>query len=152
MKESTYRRKQYYALNPEQNWEDSHENFEIIEEYDRDAVVHHATRYFSHGDTYRYFPGAARAVAVCVAYLVHRHFGEDFYETLDDPDLMNGNDKYFKTYSEDREVYDRIIEQMPEELDFSNYRMSLTYNIVMKEYMLDKEGLKLIPRNRSLDT
>lgn len=149
MKESTYRRTQFYALNPEQDWEDAHDNFEITECSDRESIVESAVRYFTHGDSYRSFPGAARAVAICSAYLVNRFFGESFFDTLDDPNLMNGNDKYFKRYSEDKETYDQIIALMPKELDFSNYRMSLTLKLITEEYMMDEKGLKLIPRKNS---
>ena len=148
MKESTYRRQQFYALNPNTNWEDSHDNFEITEYDNPELIVEHAIRYFTTGDSYRCFPGAARAVAICSAYLVSRFFGEDFYSTLDDPNLMNGNDKYFKPYSEDKAIYDEIIAKMPKELDFSNYRMSLTERFITQEYMMDSDGLTLIPRTQ----
>ena len=145
MKEYSYRRLTFYALRGHDGHPDAHENFAIT--WDEQTVVEDAVGYLTDGSTYLRFPGAARAVAVAAADFVERHFGEDFYEVLDDPNLMHGNDPYFKRYSEDRPVYDAILRRVPRDLiNWESHRMAITLSLITEEYMLDAKGLETLPR------
>ena len=106
-----------------------------------------AVAYLKEGSNYLRFPGAARAVAIAAADFVSRSFGEDFYQVLDDGNLMNGNDPYFKRYTEDKKVYDEILRRVDVgNINWSSFRMGVTHRLLKEEYMLDEEGLRLLPR------
>lgn len=57
------------------------------------------------------YPAKSYFVAICYAYWISLDFRYDFIELLDDKDLLAGNDPYFKTYSEDKETYNAILNQ-----------------------------------------
>lgn len=145
MKEYVYRRTTFYSLRGHEAFPDEHKNFPIIQRPEH--VVDDAVVYLSDGTSYLHFPGAARAVAIATADFIARHFGEDFFEVLDDPMLMHGNDPYFKTYREDRATYDAILEKLPrEKINWASERMGITGRLIREEYLLDEEGLALLPR------
>lgn len=56
------------------------------------------------------YPAKSYFVAICYATWISYDFKEDFYDLLNDPDLLAGNDPYFKPYSEDKETYNAILE------------------------------------------
>ena len=94
-------------------------------------IVENAVRYFFNEDMPFIYPSKSYVVAICYAYWLSKDFGEDFYELLDDNNLLYGNDPYFKTYSEDTKTYDEILKKvMPLDEnkgivpDIKNYYMS----------------------------
>jgi hypothetical protein len=143
MKEYEYRRTNFYTLQSSFNFEDEHKNFDII--IDEENVVEDAVKYLLDGSTYLKFPGAARAVAYAAADLIAQEFGENFFEVLNDPNLMHGNDPYFKTYEEDKEVYNEIVQRISH-INWDSERMTITKRLLMEEYMLDKKGLEMLER------
>lgn len=58
------------------------------------------------------YPAKSYFVAVCYAYWISIDFKEDFYDCLNDPQLLAGNDPYFKPYEEAKEIYNTILEQV----------------------------------------
>jgi len=58
------------------------------------------------------YPAKSYFVAICYATWISYDFGEDFYELLNDPLLLAGNDPYFKIYDQDPETYNAILEQV----------------------------------------
>lgn len=75
-------------------------------------IVENAVRYFFNEDMPFIYPSKSYVVAICYAYWLSKDFGEDFYELLDDNNLLYGNDPYFKTYSEDTKTYDEILKKV----------------------------------------
>lgn len=59
---------------------------------------------------YSVYPAKSRMVAIIYACLINQVYGDDFYSTLDDPELLGGKDPHFVPYSEDRKTYDAIID------------------------------------------
>lgn len=146
MKEYEYRRTVFYQMRGHEKFEDEHENFPIV--YDESTVIEDAITYLRDGTSYLRFPGAARAVAIAAADLVARNFNEGFYTLLEDSNLMHGNDPYFKTYSEVKEVYDAILSELPRHLiNWSSERMGITRRLILEEYMLDNPGLDILARS-----
>ena len=80
-------------------------------EYSSD-VVETAVKYFNDKDLGFIYPAKSYVVAICYAYWLSKDFNENFYELLRDKDLLFNNDPYFKTYDNDREVYDNIIKRV----------------------------------------
>lgn len=145
MKEYTFRRLNFYALKENFDFPDEHKNFPI--RCVPETTIEDAVLYLKTGETFLRFPGAARAVAIAAADLVSREFGEDFYEVLNDPSLMNNNDPYFVKYSDAKDVYDEIIKQCARELiNWKSERMQITERLLKEEYMLDARGLELLSR------
>ena len=60
------------------------------------------------------YPIKSYMVAIIYATLINKHYGDPFYETLNDPDLFLGEDSFFKTYDADKETYDSIIKAIEE--------------------------------------
>jgi len=75
-------------------------------------IVENAVRYFFNEDMPFIYPSKSYVVAICYAYWLSKDFSEDFYELLDDNNLLYGNDPYFKTYSEDTKTYDEILKKV----------------------------------------
>ena len=79
----------------------------ISEDIVGDAVLHFEEKI----DEWIY-PSKSYVVAICYAKWLEQDFDEDFYEVLDDPDLLFGNDPYFVPYSEDEGTYQAILEEI----------------------------------------
>jgi hypothetical protein len=82
-----------------------------------DEIVENALRFVTSTEEHSIYPAKSYMVAVIYAKLLEEHYGEDFYEVLDDPDLLNGQDRFFVPYGDDPENYDSIIarlESMPD--------------------------------------
>lgn len=105
MKEWKVNQLLYHRLTEEHS--DDTRNFTTISDPD---VVGEALRYFRAPIAASVYPGKSYAIAVIYARLLRDHFDEDFYEVLDDPDLLFGNDPYFVPYSENKTDYDKILE------------------------------------------
>jgi len=93
------------------------------------------------GDGYLYYPQKSYSVALIYAKLLQRYFKEDFYEALDDPDLLLG-DSHFVPYSKDKGTYDQLICTMAYQnlWDFENNPISqvrATVRYFKKEFLLD---------------
>lgn len=58
------------------------------------------------------YPSKSFVVAFCYAYWLSQDFNEDIKDLLNDPDLLYGNDPYFKPYNQDPEVYDFLFDNI----------------------------------------
>lgn len=75
-----------------------------------DEKVDNAMFYITQKADYGIYPAKSRMVAIIYATMINQVYGDDFYATLDDPDLLYGQDDFFVPYSEDRKTYDAIID------------------------------------------
>ena len=75
-------------------------------------VVEDAIRHFNEYVDEWIYPSKSYVVAICYATWISEDFDEEFYELLNDPDLLAGNDPYFVPYEEDKYTYDKIIEEV----------------------------------------
>ena len=152
MKEYEYRRKTFYSLQDGFDFPDELVKFPVIDNEETNIpenMVKDGVQYLIDGTTYLRFPGVARATAIAVAQIIVENFGEEFFEVLNDKDLMNGFDPYFKTYGEDKEVYDAILSVVsPNEINWNSERMQITQKLVLEEYMLDEKGRSILPLKR----
>lgn len=141
MKEWKLRQKIFNQLHDD--FEDSFEGHEIVEEYDRDSIIKRALEYIQEQQECYFYPGKSYAVAIIYALKLQNHFQEDFYEALDDTDLLYGLDPYFRPYSEAKDVYDEIISKMPKDIVDSpqNYseNMQKTVEYFEKEFLIHDE-------------
>jgi len=77
-----------------------------------DDVVFGAIDYITHRGDVGIYPGKSYMVAIIYATMINQVYGDDFYETLNDPDLLYGQDRCFVPYGEDPTNYDAIIERL----------------------------------------
>lgn len=63
------------------------------------------TTYFQEQWELLIYPAKAFAVALVYAKLIEKHFGDNFFAVLDDPNLLIG-DQYFYRYSDYPSIYD----------------------------------------------
>ena len=112
MKEYKIRQDIFYRQHPGEFDDDLNtKNVEIS-----DDIVDNAVRYFTSTDIGWIYPAKSYAVAILYAWWIQEEFGEDFYEVLDDPELLYNNDPYFVPYSHDKATYDSIIYDLPQDM------------------------------------
>lgn len=107
MEEWKVRQEIYHRLNKEHD--DDVKNFEITFTEDN---VGDAVRYFTSRDIGWVYPAKSYMVGICYALWLSKEFGGRPLQYLDDPDLLYGNDPYFKRYSEDPHTYIQILEKI----------------------------------------
>ena len=107
IKEWKVRQALYHKLNDEH----TDDLNKIKVEFSKD-IIENAVKYFNDKDLGFVYPAKSYVVAICYAYWLSKDFNENFYELLRDKDLLFNNDPYFKTYDNDREVYDNIIKRV----------------------------------------
>ena len=76
-----------------------------------ETVVEDALRHWEEDIDEWIYPAKSYFVAILYAHWIVEDFREDFYEVLDDPDLLP-DDPYFVPYSSDKEIYDEILSQI----------------------------------------
>ncbi|MFN8847102.1 MAG: hypothetical protein ACK5V3_11190 [Bdellovibrionales bacterium] len=142
MKEWKIRQELYHRLTAHSDRGDDFEQMQIVFEWDEDSIVQRALEYPIFQNENLYYPGKSYAVAIIYAQLLSKHFNENLIELLDDPQLLFGNDPYFKTYSEAKEIYDRILKEFPD-LNLSkpaeySEDMNRTLQYFKEEFMLEE--------------
>lgn len=77
-----------------------------------DDVIGNAIKYFYDKNMPFVYPSKSYVVAICYAHWLSKDFNENFYELLNDKNLLYGNDPYFKTYNQDINTYDSILKKI----------------------------------------
>jgi hypothetical protein len=77
-----------------------------------DDIVGSAVRYFLENTQGWVYPAKSYVVAICYARWLSTLYGGSYFDYLDDPDLLYGNDPYFVIYSADQETYRSIIDKV----------------------------------------
>jgi hypothetical protein len=157
MKEWKYRRNIFYSmLPPDHKHGDEPELFNGIvhKNFTKTNIIQDAINYITIHRDDLYYPGKSFAVAIMYASWIEDEFaGEDLYTLLDDPDLLPGDD-YFVPYSQAKDIYDSIIEFIDNNMncdipnDVQLPYVEMTKHYFEKEFMLDEEGLKILPRKK----
>ena len=95
-----------------------------VEELDREETVGWVLSYFRNKDVKTLFPAKSYAVAIIYAKLLEKYFKEDFWESLKDPELFLGTDRFFRPYGGgelEKSIYDSVLKQLTaEELEVEN--------------------------------
>lgn len=72
-------------------------------------IVEDAVRYFFEKDIGWIYPSKSYMVAICYARWLTENFGGNYLNYLNDVDLLHGNDPYYQIYSDDEEIYNKIL-------------------------------------------
>ena len=73
-----------------------------------DDIVNNAIRYFKEKDVGWIYPAKSYMVALCYAFWIMEDYDENFYDVLNDSELLPLDD-YFVPYREDSNTYNEII-------------------------------------------
>ncbi len=79
---------------------------------DSKEIIDHAVDYFIVPCPELIYPSKSYAVAILYAHLLEIKFQDSFYESLNDPELFCGNDKFFVCYRDDQKIYDEILNRI----------------------------------------
>lgn len=104
MNEWKIKQKIYHRLN--NDFDDELKNFKIEV---KEEIIKYALEYFKSDQIGWIYPAKSYVVAICYAKWISQDFNENFYEILDDKDLLANNDPYFVTYNTSKIIYDEII-------------------------------------------
>lgn len=131
MKEWKVRQAVYHKLNQEHDDDLSLHDIKIS-----DSVVDDAIKYFTTTELGWVYPAKSYVVAICYARWLNEYFGEDFYDALNDEELLFGNDPYFVPYEKDKDTYNRIMDTV--RFDFDE-KIGIVPDI--KKYFKEEFGL-----------
>lgn len=107
MKEWKIKQEIFHRLN--KNHDDDLKNHKIIID---ENIVENAVKYFETTELEWVYPAKSYVVAICYARWISEEYNENFYDLLNDEMLLFGNDPHFKTYSENKEFYDEILNRV----------------------------------------
>ena len=80
------------------------------------------------------FPAKSYFVAIIYAKCLEKYFDEDFYESLNDKELLK-DDYYFVPYGEDKETYDNILININNIWNYDS--VNKTVNYFKKEFLIN---------------
>lgn len=146
-KDWKFRRQTFYAMNGD-NFTDNLDDNKIPLIFNRDTLVIDAINYSIAHDSVMRYPGKSYAIAIHYASWLEDFFGVDFYETLNDPDLLP-DDPYFVPYSEDKGSYEdilKILDHVGEDIISEDQPyLKMTREYFLQEFMLDDRGRAILP-------
>ncbi len=112
------RQKAYHLMNPIESMKDdlSKRTYQMVED---DHLLENILLHFRvHPDEF-YYPSKSYVVAIVYARLLVDHFNVDFYEVLNDEELLFNNDPYFTPYLSDKGLYDSILDSVGMNFDLT---------------------------------
>lgn len=82
------------------------------------------------------YPAKSYFVAIVYAKCLNKFFKKDFYKMLDDKALLP-DDKYFIRYSSNKDLYDRILSALPQDI-FVFQSIQKTVNYFKQEFLVEE--------------
>lgn len=134
--EHKLRQSVFYLLNKEFDDDLSKFHIEIVE---GSEIVEKAVTYFKSTKLGWVYPSKSYVVAICYSKWISDIWAHDFYSILDDPDLLYGNDPYFLPYSQSKEIYDAIIDQIGLDFDQTTGIIPDIRQYFLEEFMIEQE-------------
>lgn len=133
--EHKIRQEIFYRLNS--TFDDDLSNVQI-QLADENEVVEYAVKYFFDSNIGWVYPSKSYVVGICYARWISDIWGYEFYNMLDDNELLYGNDPYFLTYSESKEIYDEIIKNVGLNFDEDLGVIPDIKRYFAKEFLIDQ--------------
>ena len=113
MKEWKLKQEVYHRLNP--THKDTLNDKEIYLIWEDNDIILNAKRHWVEQVDRFIYPAKSYCVAICYAKWIERDYGDNFYDLLNDKDLLYGNDPYFEIYKGKEHICDPIIEAFPKD-------------------------------------
>ena len=120
------RRKLSYLIN---SWDDI--GLESFEDYNN--IPNQVIEFFK-TESKLIYPAKSYFVAIVYSMCLQKYFGVDFYQSLDDRELLP-DDKYFVPYSQDKDSYNYILDRITNIWEYSSIYKTLEY--FKKEFLID---------------
>lgn len=141
MKEWKIRQEVYHRLNPETPDMYGPDDIEMMTDTDPQSITAMVARYLQgYVPEKVIYPAKSYFVAIVYARLLRDHFGEDPYLVLEDPNLLHGNDPYFKTIHNDGGVYMSVINAFGWDFDLTLGEIPDVAEYFREEFMLDQDA------------
>lgn len=119
------KRKLSYLMN---NWDDINLPYIINEENISEQVIN-----FFKTESKLVYPAKSYFVAIVYAKCLEKYFGVPFLESLNDKELLF-DDRWFKTYNESKNIYDKIIDNIGNIWYYSSINKTVDY--FKKEFLI----------------
>lgn len=100
--------------------------------FDYNNIDEQVIDFFKNGSKLIY-PAKSYFVAIIYAKCLEKYFQIDFYESLNDIDLLP-DDCYFSTYNQNKDIYDNIIENIEDIWQYDSIMKTVTY--FKKEFLI----------------
>ena len=113
MKEWKIKQEVYHRLNTTHS--DTLNDKEIYLMFEERDIIEWGIRHWKEQVDRFIYPAKSYCVAICYAKWIERDYGDDFYELLNDENLLFGNDPYFKVYDKAPHIYNKIISEYPKD-------------------------------------
>ena len=81
------------------------------------------------------YPAKSYFVAIVYAKCIEKYFHINFYDALNDNELLP-DDKYFKTYDESKDIYDKVLESIGDIYQYGSIDKTVKY--FKQEYLIDE--------------
>jgi hypothetical protein len=124
----------YHKLNQYHDDDLSLHNIEITEN-----IIDNAIKYFTTTELGWVYPAKSYVVGICYAKWLKQYFAEDFYEVLNDSNLLFGNDPYFVPYEKDKITYDIILKNISFDFDETLGIVPDIKKYFIEEFLIDDE-------------
>ena len=72
------------------------------------------------------YPAKSYFVAIVYAKCIEKYFHINFYDALNDEELLP-DDKYFKTYNESKDIYDKVLESIGDIYQYDSIDKTVKY-------------------------
>ena len=102
-------------------------------------IIKNAILYFKTTELGWVYPAKSYVVGICYAKWLKQYFAENFYESLNDPDLLFGNDPYFVVYEKDKNTYDAILNNIGFDFDETMGIIPDIKKYFIEEFLIDYE-------------
>ena len=114
-------------------------NLIYMEDYDTD-IADMVISFFN-TESRLIYPAKSYFVAIVYAACINKLYGKDIKRSLDWPKLLN-RDIHFKRYSEDPNMYDKILDSIDDPLSYNASKKTINYFI--QEFLLDKDKANIL--------
>ena len=81
------------------------------------------------------YPAKSYFVAIVDAKCIEKYFHINFYDALNDKELLP-DDKYFKTYKESKDIYDKVLESIDNIYKYDSIDKTVKY--FKQEYLINE--------------
>ena len=81
------------------------------------------------------YPAKSYFVAIVYAKCIEKYFHINFYDALNDNELLP-DDKYFKTYNESKDIYDKVLESIGDIYKYDSIDKTVKY--FKQEYLINE--------------
>ena len=115
------RRKLSYLINDFDDIDLPHRYIKMNDEELISLIIH-----FFETESDLIYPAKSFFVAIIYAKNIEKIFGQNFYDVLNDKDLLP-DDLYFKTYSEAQYIYDSVLNKIEDIWNYKSINTTLKY-------------------------